>query len=92
MDVLSIGSISCRLPILDGEYYREWRDKMLAIFNEFHLSKYVKNPYMSPIDPLHPSHEEEIDMLRNLRTINLIVRALISIAFVLSPLEEDGCV
>ena len=49
---------------------------MLELFNEFHLSKYVKNPYVPPIDPLHPTHEEEIDMRCNLRTVNLIVRAL----------------
>ena len=72
----SIGSLSCRVPILDGEYYSQWKYKMLELFNEFHLSKYVKNPYVPPIDPLHPTHEEEIDMLCNLRAVNLIVRAL----------------
>ena len=72
----SLGSISCRVPILDGEYYIQWKYKMLELFDEFHLSKYVKSPYVPPIDPLHPTHEEEVDMLCNLRTVNLIVRAL----------------
>ena len=81
MDVSSLGSISCRVPVLDGEYYSQWKYEMLELFNEFHLSKYVKNPYVPPIVPLHPTHEEEIDMLRNLRTVNLIIRGLPRIVF-----------
>ena len=76
MDVSNLGSLRCRVLILDGEYYNSWENEMLAIFNEFNLSKYVHCPYVSPIDPLHPTHEEEIDMLRNLRTVNLIIRGL----------------
>ena len=72
----SLESLSCRVPILDGEYYSQWKYKMLELFDEFHLRKYIKNPYVPPIDPLHPTHEEEIYMLCNLRTVNLIIRGL----------------
>ena len=85
----SVESLSCRVPILDGEYYSQWKYKMLEIFNEFHLSKYVKNPYVPPIDPLHHTHEEEIDMLCNLRTVNLIVRGLHRI--VLNQMKNFEC-
>ena len=85
----SVGSLSYRVPILDGEYYSQWKYKMLELFNEFHLSKYVKNPYVPPIDPLHPTHEEEIDMLCNLRTVNLIIRGLPRIA--LNQMKNFEC-
>ena len=47
---------------------------MLEIFNEYHLSKYITNPCARLVDPLHPTPDEDLDMIRNLRTINLILR------------------
>ena len=67
---------SCRVPILDGEYFRQWKDEMLDIFDKFHLRKYVEYPYAPPIDLIHPSHDDEIDMLGNINTVNLIIRGL----------------
>ena len=49
---------------------------MLEIFNEYHLSKYITNPCACLVDPLHPTPNEDLDMIRNLRTINLIIRGL----------------
>ena len=74
MDVPSLGNLSCRVPILDGEHYRQWKGEMLDIFNEFHLSKQVEYPYVPPIDTLHPSHDDEVNMLGNLKTVNLLIR------------------
>ena len=70
------GSIRHRVPILDGEYFHEWKNEMLEIFNEYHLNKYIASPYAPHIDPLHPTPEEDLDMIQNLRTINLIIRGL----------------
>ena len=47
---------------------------MLEIFNEYHLNKYITSPYVLPIDPFHPTPDEYLDMTRNLRTIDLIMR------------------
>ena len=49
---------------------------MLSIFKVYNLCKYVKTPYVPPVDPLHPTMDEELDLLRNLRTVNLIIRGL----------------
>ena len=49
---------------------------MLEIFNEYHLSKYITNPCVRPVDPLDTTPDEDLDMIRNLRTINLIIRGL----------------
>ena len=49
---------------------------MLEIFNEYHLTKYITTPCARIVDPLHPTPEEDLDMIRNLRTINLIVKGL----------------
>lgn len=49
---------------------------MLDIFDEFQLRKYVKYPCEPPIDLLHPYHDEELDILGNLNTMNLIIRGL----------------
>ena len=46
------------------------------IFNEYHLNKYITSTYVPPIDPLHPTPDEYLDMTRNLRTIDLIMRGL----------------
>ena len=49
---------------------------MLEIFNEYHLNKYITSPCAPLIDPLHPTPEEDLDMIQNLRTVNLITRGL----------------
>ena len=56
---------SCRVPILDGEYFRQWKNEMLHIFDEFHLRKYVEYFYVPPIDSIHPFHDDEVNMLGN---------------------------
>ena len=72
----TLGSLRHRVPILDGEYFHEWKNDMLEIFNEYHLNKYINSPCITPSDPLHPSPDEDLDMICNLRTINLIIRGL----------------
>ena len=62
--------------ILDGEFFHEWKNEMLEIFNEYHLNKYITSPCISPSDPLLPTPDDDLDMIRNLRTINLIIRGL----------------
>ena len=49
---------------------------MLEIFNEYHLSKYIASPCAPHVDPMHPTLDESIDMIRNLRNVNLITRGL----------------
>ena len=71
------------MPILDGEYFHEWKNEMLVIFNEYHLKKYIATPFAPHVDPMHPTLDESIDMIRNLRTINLITRGL--------PIKLIGC-
>ena len=34
----TLGSLRHRVPILDGEYFHEWKNEMLEIFNEYHTS------------------------------------------------------
>ena len=34
----TLGSLRHRVPILDGEYFLEWKNEMLEIFNEYHLT------------------------------------------------------
>ena len=46
------------------------------IFNEYHLNKYITSPCAPHVDPMHPTLDESIDMIRNLRTVNLITRGL----------------
>jgi len=76
MDEPTWGSLRHRVPILDGEFFHDWKNEMLEIFNEYHLKKYITSPCMPPSDPLHPTPDEDLDMIRNLRTINLITREL----------------
>ena len=52
------------------------KNEMLEIFNEYQLSKYITNPCARLVDPLHPTPHEDLDMIHNLRTINLIIRGL----------------
>ena len=49
---------------------------MLGIFHEYHLNKYITTPCEPLVDPLHPTHDESLDMIRNLRTVNLVTRGL----------------
>src|SRR4051812_43027520 len=49
---------------------------MLEIFNEYHLNKYITSPCVPLVDPLHPTLDESIDMISNLRTVNLFTRGL----------------
>ena len=49
---------------------------MLVIFNQYHLNKYIASPCAPHVDPMHPTHDESIDMIRNLRTAELIIRGL----------------
>ena len=72
----TLGSLRRRVPILDGEFFHEWKNEILEIFNEYHLNKYITSPCAPHIDPLHPTPDEDLDMIHNLRTINLIIRGL----------------
>ena len=76
MDESMIGSIRRRVPMLDGEFFNAWKNEMLEIFNEYHLNKYITSPCAPHVDPMHPTLDESIDMIRNVRTINLITRGL----------------
>ncbi len=76
MDESTLGSLRHRVPILDGEYFNEWKNEMLVIFNQYHLNKYIASPCAPHVDPMHPTHDESIDMIRNLRTAELIIRGL----------------
>ena len=44
MDESTLGSLRHRVPILDGEYFHEWKNEMLVIFNQYHLNKYIASP------------------------------------------------
>ena len=37
MDESTLGSLRHRVSILDGEYFHEWKNEMLVIFNQYHL-------------------------------------------------------
>ena len=50
MDESTIGSIRRRVPMLDGEFYSEWKNEMLVIFNEYHLNKYITSPCAPHVD------------------------------------------
>ena len=76
MDESTLGSLRHRVPILDGEYFHEWKNEMLVILNQYHLNKYIASPCAPHVDPMHPTLDESIDMIRNLRTVNLITRGL----------------
>ena len=76
MDESTLGSLRRRVPTLDGELFHVWKNEMLEIFNEYHLKKYITSPCVPLVDPLHPTPDESLDMIRNLRTVNLITRGL----------------
>ena len=58
---------------------------MLEIFNEYHLNKYITSPCAPHVNPLHPCLDESIDMIRNLRTVNLITRGFPRNSFASMP-------
>lgn len=60
MDESTLGSLRHRVLILDGEYFHEWKNEMLAIFNEYHLNKYITSPCVPHVDPMHPTLDESI--------------------------------
>ena len=72
----TLGSLRLRVPILDEEYFHEWKNEMLVIFNQYHLNKYIASPCAPHVDPMYPTLNESIDTIRNLRTVNLITRGL----------------
>ena len=66
--------IEC-LFLMESSFMSE-KNEMLEIFNEYHLNNQITSPCTPHVDPLHPTLDESIDMIRNLRTINLITRGL----------------
>ena len=62
--------------MLDGEFYSAWKNEMLVIFNQYHLNKYIASPCAPHVDPMHPTLDESIEIVRNLRTAELIIRGL----------------
>ena len=40
------------------------------------MNKYIASPCEPHVDPMHPTLDESIDMIRNLRTVDLITRGL----------------
>ncbi len=76
MDESSLVSLRQGVPILDREYFHEWKNEILVIFNQYHLNKYIASPCAPYVDPMHPTLDESIDMIRNVRTVNLITRGL----------------
>ena len=89
MDESMLGSLRHRMPILNGEFFHEWKNEMLEIFNEYHLNKYIASPCAPHINPLHPTLDESIDMIRNLRTVNLLNRGLTR--YLLASLPTFDC-
>ena len=76
--------------VLDIEYlylmestFMSEKNEMVMIFNEYHLNKYITSPCAPHVDPMHPTLDESIDMICNLRTIKLIARGL--------PINLIGC-
>ena len=51
MDESTLGSLRHRVPIPDGEFFHEWKNEMLEIFNEYHLNKYITTPCARLVDP-----------------------------------------
>ena len=66
--------IEC-LYLMESIFMSEKND-MLVIFNEYHLNKYITSPCAPHVDPMHPTLDESIDIICNLRTVNLITRGL----------------
>ena len=60
MDESTLGSLRHRVPILDGEFFLEWKNEMVEIFNEDHLNKYITTPCAPLVDPLHRTPDESL--------------------------------
>ena len=75
MDESTLGSLRHRVPILDGEYFHEWKNEMLVIFNQYHLIKYIANPCAPHVVPMHPTLDESIDMISMLELLILSLEA-----------------
>ena len=43
------------------------KNEMVEIFNEYHLNKYITTPCTPLVNPLHPTPNESLDMIHNLR-------------------------
>ena len=56
MDESTLASLRHRVLILDGEFFHEWKNEMLKIFNEYILNKYITSPCAPQVDPFasHP--------------------------------------
>ena len=76
MDESMMGNFRRRVPILDGEFFHACKNEILEILNEYHLNKYITSPCVPLAGPLHPTPNESLDMIHNLRTVNLITRGL----------------
>ena len=50
--------------------------RCLEFFHEYRLNKYITTPCEPLVDPLHPTPYESLDMICNLRTVDLITRGL----------------
>ena len=66
--------IEC-LYLMESTFMSE-KNEMLEISNEYHLTKYITTPCARIVDPMHPTPDKDLDIIRNLRTINLIVKGL----------------
>ena len=58
MDESNLGSLRNRVPILDGEYFHEWKNEMLVIFSQYHFNKYIATPCAPHVAPMHPTLDE----------------------------------
>ena len=73
---LLLGVLDIECLFLMESIFHEWKNEMLVIFNQYHLNKYIASPCAPCVDPMHPTHDESIDMVRNLRIVELIIRGL----------------
>ena len=73
MDESTLGSLRHRVPILDGEYFHEWKNEILVIFNQYHLNKYIASPCAPCVDPMHPTLDEQLTWLGILELPNLLL-------------------
>ena len=65
------GVLDIEYLLFDGEYFPEWKNEMLVIFNQYHLNKYIASPCAPHVDPMHPTLDESIDMVCNPRLLIL---------------------
>ena len=77
MDESMLGSLRSRVRILDGEFFHDWKNEMLEIFNEYHLNKYITSPCAPLVDPLHPTPNESIDMMATLELSILLLEVFL---------------